>query len=860
MTAVKLNRRRGANTQLLLRVAASPLEVRGDETNTYSRTQVSDTLDSLVRATSDSIKRTHLLQNKIQHRKAVETCALLGLGVSSARRPRLANTRRQYSRGCTGLSVSRKEKKMVMEKKSSMWQCALLAGVESELTVEAHPSVLSSSCRVLKSCTVDRTESCAEVSNSLTNKSVPFSKFSKFATCNAPVQNKSRPSFARNKSKRAIMGTALIATDASSHRSLPQSQRRIECNDPESIPRFRQSHQESLLIVTTARGDESQSSISIPMRDEQVGESYDAIVGGLAAFTLEARAAPLKPIVQPKANGHSNRKSGLLQPIVSTHPNDTRQIKSFNDHEDLQLRLPVAATRPVRTGRFNDQEIAANDCVASQLADDLQQCHIDPTPQKSVESGALHHHSGFAKCVPCSSKRLVASSPIFNTKRRDTKKTPASKMMLLDIPLIVNLEYDRVKQSDDDDAASSLSDKSAFGRSEFDLQLAFADKITEPASHMDMYVNDAIVEPVSGEQKAAIECQNQSRDEVSLGGAEPLLRRTRRRCKQTDFFHKIHAQNDENHLNESAIRSKEDLGDVDIGVQFIDGSEKLSHAGRRYSSEDSEEGPDSVHSETDTSRKLCDSQSSACHYQSDTIYVNVPLKGGPRRVRRLKRYPAVPKRTASIKVPDGWSAAQLEQLVEAHRSVDPISCTYWLDISSRVDGKTAGECRVQWYSSVLTPAAKPSKRNASKNLPIEGDDDDIFNSTPMRGFLLPGGTAIAARTRVASLLPPSNEKENIEQKHRLRIEQPSPQKPLYKSFLQRMKREVTRVENEARNKKAFPPAWNKAKSISEVVYDHDIDVKVQLTPGGTLKVRRQVEDKEDDFWSDQSDSEVNDGY
>jgi hypothetical protein len=69
---------------------------------------------------------------------------------------------------------------------------------------------------------------------------------------------------------------------------------------------------------------------------------------------------------------------------------------------------------------------------------------------------------------------------------------------------------------------------------------------------------------------------------------------------------------------------------------------------------------------------------------------------------------------------------------------------------------------------------------------------------------------------------------------------------------------VARVENEARNKKAVP-AWNKAKSISEVVYDHDIDVKVQLTPGGTLKVRRQVEDKEDDFWSDQSDSEVNDG-
>jgi hypothetical protein len=55
---------------------------------------------------------------------------------------------------------------------------------------------------------------------------------------------------------------------------------------------------------------------------------------------------------------------------------------------------------------------------------------------------------------------------------------------------------------------------------------------------------------------------------------------------------------------------------------------------------------------------------------------------------------------------------------------------------SMVDGKTAGECRVQWYSSVLTPAAKPSKRNASKNLPVEGDDDEIFNSTPMRGFLL----------------------------------------------------------------------------------------------------------------------------
>jgi hypothetical protein len=879
---VKLNRRRDANTLLLLCVPASPLAARGDETNICRRiggAQVSDTLDSLARASSDGIKRTRRLQNKIHHRKAVDTCALLGLGISSARRPRLTNTRRQYSRGYNGLSVSRKGKKPVTAKESSLWQCTLLAGLESEHTVEGHQRVQTSSSypkRLVKSCTVDRTKSCGEVSNSLTNKGVAFSRT---VTCNAPVQNKNCPSLARNKSKRAILETAHMAADALSHRSPPQSQRYIECNYAEPVPRLRQSHQESLLIISTARDDRSQSSSSIPFRDEQMGKSYNAIVGGLTAFTLETKDAPLKPITQPKANGHSNRKSGLgcrkPKQMVSSHQNDTRQIESCNGHEDIQLHFPVAATSPVRAGRFSEQEIAADDCVVSQLADNLQQCNIDPTPQKSIGSGTPHHNAGFAKCVPCSSKRLVAFSPIYNQKRRDTKKTPASKMMLLGIPLIVNFEYDRVKQSDDDDAASSLSDESALERSEFDLKLASVDKSTEPA---DMYVNEADiacfseelqsaassihaqdVEPISGEQKAAIECQNQSRDEVSLGGGtEQLPRRTRRRRKQTDFFHKIHALNDENHLNELAILSKEDLGDVDLGVPFIDGSENCSKADHPYSSEDSDEGPDSLHSETDTSHKLCDSQSSVCRDQSGTIDPNVPLESGPRRVRRLKRYPAVPKLTASTKMPDGWSAAQLKQLVEAHRSVDPVSCTYWLDIASKVDGKTAGECRMQWYSSVLTPAAKPSKRNTSKNLLVEGDDDDIFNSTPMRGFL-PGGTAIAARTRVASLLPPTNEKENMDQ-NSLRIEQPSPQKPLYKSFLQRMKREVARVENEARSKKVAPRAWNKAKSISEVVYDHGLDVKVQLTPGGTLKVRRQVVDKEDDFWSDQSDSEVNDGY
>ena len=228
-----------------------------------------------------------------------------------------------------------------------------------------------------------------------------------------------------------------------------------------------------------------------------------------------------------------------------------------------------------------------------------------------------------------------------------------------------------------------------------------------------------------------------------------------------------------------------------------------------------------------------------------------------------------------------WNDSQLLQLKQAHAEVDPTSPTFWSDIAQRVHGRTAQECRDKWFSLVKTPA--PRVRKAARKDPnvdelaaateafhLNDDEDDIFNSTPLRGTLFPS----------RSTESPMDFEETIDvdfdvgspvimsAKHNRRISteyddgseklefQP---KVGYKTYMMGLKRGVSRAIQEKKAGKGKKGATTKdgARTVTESVGNKDVSLKGQLSPGGTLQVKNLTETEDDflDYLSEPSDDE-----
>ena len=218
----------------------------------------------------------------------------------------------------------------------------------------------------------------------------------------------------------------------------------------------------------------------------------------------------------------------------------------------------------------------------------------------------------------------------------------------------------------------------------------------------------------------------------------------------------------------------------------------------------------------------------------------------------------------SVTMEEGWSTDQLEQLRDAQQDVDPTSISYWMDIAIIVQGKTASECQAKWFSMTKTPAPKtkntrvaidPSHRNE-----LNDDEDDIFQSTPMRGnmFLNSNYYQSFSTVNMPQLPTPSLPSSEVE------YETFDPStfapivKPVSKAFLQRMKRNFTKAEATIATKsKALHKNHSRknTKALTEVLRDHDMDINIRLTPGGTLQVKSHVDNDEDDFWDDEYDAD-----
>ena len=241
---------------------------------------------------------------------------------------------------------------------------------------------------------------------------------------------------------------------------------------------------------------------------------------------------------------------------------------------------------------------------------------------------------------------------------------------------------------------------------------------------------------------------------------------------------------------------------------------------------------------------------------------------GPRRVRRFPaRKPLMAngnlKMSATLS-DENWSPGELERLSASMATVDPTSELFWYSVSCLVRDRTESECRAKWFSVAKTPIPKLSKKAPVQQNEVDcvGDEDDIFNSSPMRGFPCTNSDKPDSKDTTGFLCHYFGSVVKVKDDACAVVSERLAANPIsfrpkagYKTYLQNLRRDVSRAEKKVPARK--PVGKTKGPSaISESIFESDVDVNVRLTPGGTLNVKSQYDDEgDDDFWGDDYDAE-----
>jgi hypothetical protein len=223
-----------------------------------------------------------------------------------------------------------------------------------------------------------------------------------------------------------------------------------------------------------------------------------------------------------------------------------------------------------------------------------------------------------------------------------------------------------------------------------------------------------------------------------------------------------------------------------------------------------------------------------------------------------------------------WNSEQLLQLQQWQSQANPTSSNFWVEISENVDGKSAQDCREKWFSLVKTPGPR-AKRAAQKKIvgnvpaaaaaPLDtNDEDDIFNSTPLRGTLFPSDTKSLMESEEVNnidfdvgspILISARRDRRVSTEYDDGSALPSLQQKVgYKSYLMGLKRGIARANQDKKvAKKKQNSANGTARNMTESVGNGGVSLKCKLSPGGTLEVENLTEfDVEDDFMCCSSDS------
>jgi len=203
-----------------------------------------------------------------------------------------------------------------------------------------------------------------------------------------------------------------------------------------------------------------------------------------------------------------------------------------------------------------------------------------------------------------------------------------------------------------------------------------------------------------------------------------------------------------------------------------------------------------------------------------------------------------------------WHYTLLDHLKRAHGDVDPMSSVFWQDVASRVEGKSAEECRDKWFSMVGTPQKK-SVRKVDNNIGGEPNtddvEDDIFNSTPVREannvtYSLPSSpksTRSQTLTRLLDIFSSPivyKRKEENKENHIADYSSPLFFRPQYKTYLREVRAGINDKTRNFKSKRANGPK-KKNKHLTVSIEDGEIHMGGVLSPGGTLLIQAPDDDE-----------------
>ena len=199
-----------------------------------------------------------------------------------------------------------------------------------------------------------------------------------------------------------------------------------------------------------------------------------------------------------------------------------------------------------------------------------------------------------------------------------------------------------------------------------------------------------------------------------------------------------------------------------------------------------------------------------------------------------------------------WSDAEIQRLKNAHTATNPLSPTFWFDISNSVLSKSAEECQEKWNSMIGTPLLKKAGSSKQCKNTFSDGDDDIFDSTPIRRssawkMLLLNSSELPKIRRKRGLsdicsspLVMSKKEKN---KNIGEVVSPALFRPQYKSYLKEVGNGIK--GKIFASKSIISRNIKELASLSTFVDDGDLKLGGTLSPGGHVHIDDHTDASED---------------
>ena len=219
-----------------------------------------------------------------------------------------------------------------------------------------------------------------------------------------------------------------------------------------------------------------------------------------------------------------------------------------------------------------------------------------------------------------------------------------------------------------------------------------------------------------------------------------------------------------------------------------------------------------------------------------------------------------------------WTTDEVNALRTAHKTIDPKSVSFWQDVAERLEPRSSSECREKWFSLIHTPVARLKKKqggiqSGSDIAAHACEEDDIFNSTPMRTLF----SATESHTLQASSAGGIGGLSHLSFGSAIKVGNPKaavgnggpttlPFKAGYKTYIKGIRRDANRASKTRIRKKpkAGAPSMPSRK-ISEKFREGEMAMDGQLSPGGTIKVQKlggDTSDEDDQFYDEGMEDET----